>query len=192
VIDLALGGRPIATVYEGDRRFDLVARYAAESRGDPGRIGQLLIPTPDGARIPLAQLSAIRMADGATIIARRDGQRAMTVRTNIRGRDQGGFVAEAQARFAEAVTLPAGYTVTWGGQYWDAGRECERRHRSIRLLNVDVNGDLNVEAFAESRIDRAPVIECYHREIRRRIEQRRQQGLPVPDDINLAPSVEIE
>ena len=108
VIDLAIGGTPIATVFEGERRFDVVARFVPEARADPAAIGQLLIPTRDGARVPLTQLADIKVVDGATIIARRDNRRQITVRTNIRGRDQGGFVAEAQARFAEAVKLPAG------------------------------------------------------------------------------------
>ncbi|OLB98143.1 MAG: cation transporter [Candidatus Rokubacteria bacterium 13_1_40CM_68_15] len=117
VIDLAVGGSPVTTVFEGDRRFDVVARFRPEARADASAIGAVLIPTREGARVPLAQLADIRVADGATIIARRENERQITVRTNIRGRDQGGFVHEAQARFAEAVKLPPGYHVTWGGQF---------------------------------------------------------------------------
>jgi cobalt-zinc-cadmium resistance protein CzcA len=126
VIDLALGGSPITAVFEGDRRFDVVARFAPESRATPAAIGALLIPTRDGARVPLAQLTDIRTADGASIIARRENQRAIAVRTNVRGRDQGGFVAEAQARFAAAVKLPPGYSVEWGGQYENLARARQR------------------------------------------------------------------
>jgi len=122
VIDLALGGSPITGVFEGDRRFDVVARFAPEARANPAAIGALLIPTRDGARVPLADLADIRTSDGASIIARRENQRAIAVRTNIRGRDQGGFVADAQARFAEAVKLPPGYTVDWGGQFENFAR----------------------------------------------------------------------
>jgi cobalt-zinc-cadmium resistance protein CzcA len=122
VIDLALGGSPITSVFEGDRRFDVVARFAPEARANPAAIAELLIPTRDGARVPLVQLADIRTSDGATIIARRENQRAMAVRTNIRGRDQGGFVADAQARLAETVKLPPGYTVEWGGQFENFAR----------------------------------------------------------------------
>ena len=122
VIDLALGGSPITSVFEGDRRFDVVARFAPESRANPAAIAELLIPTRDGARVPLVQLADVRTSDGATIIARRENQRAVAVRTNIRGRDQGGFVADAQARLAEAVKLPPGYTVEWGGQFENFAR----------------------------------------------------------------------
>jgi len=73
--------------------------------------------------------------NGATIIARRENQRQVSVRTNIRGRDQGSFVAEAQARFAAAVALPAGYHVTWGGQFENLERA---RHRLTVILPITV------------------------------------------------------
>jgi cobalt-zinc-cadmium resistance protein CzcA len=126
VIDLALGGSPITGVFEGDRRFDVVARFLPETRANPAAIGLLLIPARDGARVPLAQLADIRTSDGATIIARRENRRAITVRTNIRGRDQGSFVAEAQARLAGTVKLPPGYSVEWGGQFENFARARER------------------------------------------------------------------
>jgi len=126
VIDLALGGSPITGVFEGDRRFDVVARYAPEARADASSIGGILIPTRESGRVPLAQLADITVADGATIIARRENERQITIRTNIRGRDQGGFVREAQARFAQAVKLPPGYQVSWGGQFENFDRARQR------------------------------------------------------------------
>ena len=126
VIDLALGGSPITAVFEGDRRFDVVARFAPEARADASSIGSILIPMRESGRVPLAQLADIRVADGATIIARRENERQITIRTNIRGRDQGGFVREAQARFAEAVKLPPGYQVSWGGQFENFDRARQR------------------------------------------------------------------
>src|SRR5262249_53277630 len=99
VIDLALGGAPIGGVFEGERRFDVVAGVVPEARGTGGPTAETLIPTGAGARTPLAQPGETRPAEGAPIIARRENRRAMTVRTNIRGRDQGSFVAEAQRRF---------------------------------------------------------------------------------------------
>jgi cobalt-zinc-cadmium resistance protein CzcA len=126
IIDLTLGGSPITSVFEGDRRFDVVARFIAEARADPSAIGNVLVPTRDGARVPLAELADIRIVEGATIIARRENERQVTVRTNIRGRDQGGFVADAQARFEETVKLPAGYRVVWGGQFENLERAQQR------------------------------------------------------------------
>src|SRR5262249_47849960 len=136
VIDLALGGSPITAVFEGNRRFDVVARFVPESRADPTAIGNILISTRDGARVPLSQLAEIRVVDGATIIARRENERQITVRTNIRGRDQGGFVAEAQARFVQAVDLPPGYRVTWGGQFENFERARQRLAVIIPVTTV--------------------------------------------------------
>jgi cobalt-zinc-cadmium resistance protein CzcA len=126
VIDLAIGGSPITTVFEGDRHFDVVARLVPEARASPEAIGNLLIKVSDGARVPLSQLADIRVVDGASIILRRENERAIAVRTNIRGRDQGGFVADAQARFAREVPLPRGYRVDWGGQFENFARARER------------------------------------------------------------------
>ena len=126
VIDLALGGSPITSVFEGHRRFDVVARFAPEARADASSIAAILIPTRESGRVPLAQLADITVADGATIIARRENERQITMRTNIRGRDQGSFVREAQARFADAVKLPPGYRVSWGGQFENFDRARQR------------------------------------------------------------------
>jgi len=135
VIDVALGGSPITSVFEGDRHFDVVARFVPEARADPASIGNLLIPVRDGARVPLSQLADIRVEDGATIVARRENKRAITVRANIHGRDQGGFVAEAQARLAREVPLPPGYRVTWGGQFENFRRA---RQRLVVIIPVTI------------------------------------------------------
>ena len=150
VIDLAIGGTPIAGVFEGERRFDVVGRFVPEARADPDAIGRLLIPTRDGARVPLAQLAGIRVVDGATIIARRENRRQTSVRTNIRGRDQGGFVAEAQARFADAVKLPPGYDVSWGGQFENFER-ARRRLAFILPITVGIIFALLFTTFGSAR-----------------------------------------
>jgi len=126
VIELALGGRAVSTVFEGERRFDLTVRYIPEARRDRSDIDKVLIPTPAGGYIPLAQLAEIRVADGASIIARRENRRQITVRTNIRGRDQGSFVRDAQRRVQRAVRLPEGYQVEWGGQFENFARARKR------------------------------------------------------------------
>ena len=130
MIESALGGAAVGTVFEGDRRFDLAVRYTPEARSDVGRIGQLVVRTADGGRIPLSELADIRIVDGASIIARRDNQRAITVRTNIVGRDQGGFVEDAQQRFDREIKLPPGYRVTWGGQF----ENLDRARRRLSLV----------------------------------------------------------
>jgi cobalt-zinc-cadmium resistance protein CzcA len=129
VIELAIGGRAISTVFEGEKRFDIAARFTPAARTDAPAIGNILVPTHDGARVPLSQLADIRIVNGASIIARRENERMISVRTNIRGRDQGSFVQEAQRKFEQTVRLPPGYRVTWGGQF-------ENLQRARRRLSV--------------------------------------------------------
>ena len=85
-----------------------------------------MVPTREGGRVPLSQLAEVKVVNGASIIARRENQRQITVRTNIRGRDQGSFVGDAQKRFDGAVKLPPGYEVTWGGQFENLQRAQKR------------------------------------------------------------------
>jgi cobalt-zinc-cadmium resistance protein CzcA len=126
VIEMAIGGRAAGTMFEGERRFDITVRYTPAARTSITAIGNVLVPTREGGRVPLSQLAEIKVVDGASIIARRENQRQITVRTNIRGRDQGSFVDEAQARFNKAIRLPAGYEVTWGGQFENLQRAKKR------------------------------------------------------------------
>ena len=135
VIELAIGGRTVSTFFEGERRFDITVRYVPEARTDPSAIGNILVTTREGGRVPLSQLAGIEVASGASIIARRENRRQISVRTNIRGRDQGGFVADAQQRFEHDVKLPQGYTVDWGGQFENLARA---RKRLALILPVTI------------------------------------------------------
>jgi cobalt-zinc-cadmium resistance protein CzcA len=137
-------------VFEGERRFDLTVRYVAEARTDQTAIAQILLATPGGGRMPLGQLARVETVRGPSIIARRENQRQITVRTNIRDRDQGGFVAEAQARVAAAVTLPSGYRIAWGGQFENLERARERLALILPVTILIVFGLLFV-AFASIR-----------------------------------------
>jgi heavy metal efflux system protein len=135
LIELAIGGKPASTMFEGERKFDITVRYAPSARTDKTDLGNILVHTTDGGRVPLSELAELRVVDGASIIARRENQRQITVRTNIRGRDQGSFVAEAQKRFAEKIKLPGGYSVEWGGQFENLERA---RNRLIVILPVTI------------------------------------------------------
>lgn len=126
VIEMAIGGRPSGSLFEGERKFDLTVRYRPEARADLTAIGNTLVPTKEGGRVPLSQLAKIEIVNGATIIARRENKRQITVRMNIRGRDQGSFVTEAQAAFSSVVQLPLGYQVSWGGQFENLQRARKR------------------------------------------------------------------
>ena len=117
VIELAIGGRAVGVVFEGERRFDLTVRYLAgradRSGGDRTDSGR---DAWRGARA-VGQLARVETVRGPSIIARRENQRQITVRTNIRERDQGGFVAEAQANVLAGREAASGYRVSWGGQF---------------------------------------------------------------------------
>jgi len=126
VIEMTIGGRAVSTMFEGDRRFDITVRYTPEARTDVPAIGGIMVPTRDGGRVPLSQIADIKVVNGASIIARRENKRQITVRTNIRGRDQGSFVAEAQKRFDAGIKLPSGYNVDWGGQFENLERARKR------------------------------------------------------------------
>ena len=135
VIELAIGGRTVGAVFEGERRFDVTVRYTPEARADPAAIGQMLVAAPSGERVPLGQLARVETVRGPSIIARRENERQITVRTNIRDRDQGGFVSEAQAKVAAALKLPSGYRVSWGGQFENLARA---RARLVLILPVTI------------------------------------------------------
>src|SRR5215510_12165559 len=135
LIELAIGGKPASTMFEGERRFDITVRYIPEARTDITDLSDILVHTVDGARVPLSELAELRVVNGASIIARRENQRQITVRTNIRGRDQGSFVAEAQRRFSENVKLPSGYRVGWGGQFENLERA---RNRLMVILPITI------------------------------------------------------
>ena len=122
LIELAIGGRTVSTLYDGERRFDITVRYLPEARADAGAIAGMLVATRSGARVPLSQLANVRIANGESIIARSENRRMVSVRTNIRGRDQGGFAAEVRRRVEREVPLPEGYAVEWGGQFENMAR----------------------------------------------------------------------
>ena len=157
VIELAIAGRPVSEVYEGERRFDIALRYTSESRANPDAIADILIRTPTGAKVPLQQVAAIRVVPGETIIAREGGVRQVGVRTNVRGRDQGGFVAEAQRVVAAQVKLPPGYTIRWGGQFENLTRARRRLSVVIPLTIVAIFAVLFV-LFANDGVSAAIVL----------------------------------
>ena len=117
VVRAAVGGESAGQIFEGVRRFEIVVRYPQSSRDTPEAIGSILVPTPDGATVPIAQLAVVEEVVGPRQITRENGQRFITVQCNVADRDIGSFVAEAQRAIDDEVDLPPGYLVTWGGQF---------------------------------------------------------------------------
>jgi cobalt-zinc-cadmium resistance protein CzcA len=114
----ALGGTPAGEVIEGQLRFPLAVWLPDALRTRPEAVGALLITAPSGERLPLSRLADVRVVEGPARILHEASQRRIVVQCNVRGRDLGSFVAEAQRRVAEQVQLPAGrYHLEWGGQF---------------------------------------------------------------------------
>lgn len=114
----SLGSNHVGEVYEGQLRFPLIIRLPEAARADPEAISEILVATPSGERIPLSRLATIKTVEGPNTIKREWYQRRITIEANVRGRDLGSFVAEAQSVVAEKVQLPAGrYRIEWGGQF---------------------------------------------------------------------------
>src|SRR5690606_243524 len=100
---------------EGDRRFDVVVRLSDAERNDPAALNALPVTTASGAAIPLSSVARIQVKEGQNQISRNDGSRRMVVQANVRGRDLGGFVGEAQKKVDQQISLPAGYSLNRGG-----------------------------------------------------------------------------
>lgn len=116
-IRAAVGGEQAGQIFEGIARFDILVRFAPESRSTAEQIGRILVPAPGGKNVPLSLLTKIEEVVGPRQITREDNQRFITVQCNVRGRDMGSFVQESQRAIEERVVLPPGYLIQWGGQF---------------------------------------------------------------------------
>jgi Cu(I)/Ag(I) efflux system membrane protein CusA/SilA len=126
VIRTAIGERNLTLTLEGRRRFPVRVRYAAEYRGDAQALGNVLIASPSGQQLPLAQVATIEQARGPAMISSENGLLLATVVLNVRDRDIGGFVNEAKAAVASRVSMPAGYFIGWSGRYENQERARQR------------------------------------------------------------------
>jgi len=122
----AVGTKRVGEIREGQRRFPLVVRMPDRQRTDPDALAATLIPTATGSVLPLNLVAQVLETEGPATINREWGKRRITVQCNVRGRDVGSFVAEAQKKIAEQVKLPEGYTVEWGGQFENMQRANQR------------------------------------------------------------------
>jgi copper/silver efflux system protein len=117
IIESAIGGESITTTVEGRERYPVSVRYAREFRDDPERLKRVLIPTMNGAQVPLGQLAELRLTSGPAMIRDEDAQLSGYVFVDMAGRDIGSYVEEAKSKVAEQVQMPAGFTLSWSGQY---------------------------------------------------------------------------
>jgi cobalt-zinc-cadmium resistance protein CzcA len=130
-VSAALGGRPAGLLLDGDRRFEIVVRVPASQRNDLEALGTLPIMLPEAngtprRSVPLRQLASFGFSEGLNEINRDNGKRRIFVEANVRGRDIGTFVDEAQAAIAREVKLPPGYYLQWGGQFENLQQAVQR------------------------------------------------------------------
>ena len=116
-VAIALGGRPAGLVFQGDRRFDVVVRLEDGTRNDFDQLGSLPILLPGGSTVPLRELADFEVVDGLAEVRREEGRRLVIVSSNVRERDLGSFVEEAQQKVGQQVKLPGGVFLDWGGQF---------------------------------------------------------------------------
>jgi len=130
-VQTALGGSTVNTFFEERRNLDITLRFDLPYRDSVDAVARVPIALPEGGSIPLGELATIEVRQGPTRIAREAGVRMVHIKANLRGRDQGSFVAEAQQKVADAVRLPPGYRIAWGGQF-------ENQQRAIQRLTIVV------------------------------------------------------
>ncbi|WP_298010002.1 CusA/CzcA family heavy metal efflux RND transporter [uncultured Aquabacterium sp.] len=131
LIETAIGGKDVTTLYEGERRYSVVVRFPESARGSPESIGRTLLTAQDGAQVPLSSLATIQLVDGPAQISREGGKRRVVVGANVEGRDLAGFVAEVQQRMDKEIKVPEGYYFEYGGQF-------ENMERAMETLSVIV------------------------------------------------------
>jgi cobalt-zinc-cadmium resistance protein CzcA len=130
LIETAVGGKVATTLFEGQRRFDVLVRFPETSRDTPDRIGSLMIPSPGGYNVLLSELADIKKVEVPAQISREDSMRRLLIECNVRGRDMGSFVAEAREKLSAVERqLPTGYRLAFGGQF-------ENQQRAMARLKI--------------------------------------------------------
>ncbi len=119
-------GQQLGMVIEDGRRTPLIMRGMADIRRSPALLAAIKLPLQNGQAIPLSVIAKLERADGPVKVDRQDGQRMVVIQSNVRGRDLVGFVDEAKAAVAAQIDLPAGYRLTWGGQFENQQRAAAR------------------------------------------------------------------
>lgn len=117
IIEMAIGGKKVSTLYEGERRFDIRVRYSPEFRKSEKEIGRLLVPCENGTKIPLREIADIKLQNGPAFVYREGNLRFIPIKFSVRGRDLGSTIAEAQEKVGKQIALEKGYFMTWNGEF---------------------------------------------------------------------------
>jgi cobalt-zinc-cadmium resistance protein CzcA len=136
LIETAVGGKVATTMIDGQKRFDVVVRFAETWRNDPDQLAKLPLTAPGGERLQLSDMTEISVVRAPDIINRESNQRRIVIQSNVRGRDIGSFVADAQKQISATIKLPTGYFITWGGQFENQQRAMKRGYIVVPLALV--------------------------------------------------------
>lgn len=126
IIEMAIGGKAVTQIFEGERKFQLRLRYEEKYRNTAESISDLMVPTIRGARVPIKNIATIRTLTGPSMIFRDDNRRYTAVKFSIRGRDMGSVIAEAQAKVDKQIKLDKGYEMQWAGDFENQQRATKR------------------------------------------------------------------
>ena len=158
MIEAAIGGKTISTLYDNYKRYDIVIRFLPQYRNSIDDIKNLQIPSISGSMIPVSQLANVHFVQGQTNIYHYGSKRMITVRTNIKNRDQGSFVRELQKKIEHTISIPRGYRLMYGGQFENLERASSRLLVIVPLVLIGVfiilimlyKGDLRDASLAMS------------------------------------------
>ncbi|PSL45534.1 cobalt-zinc-cadmium resistance protein CzcA [Chitinophaga niastensis] len=133
VIEMAIGGKAATTLYEGIRKFDIRLRFPEEYRKTEDDIGNLMVPTQSGSKVPVKEIASIVMKTGPCLIFRDANERYSAVKFSVRGRDMGSTIAEAQSKVDKVLKLKSGYSMVWQGDFENEQRATQRLQQVVPI-----------------------------------------------------------
>jgi heavy metal efflux system protein len=133
VIEMAIGGKAASTLYEGIKTFDIRIRLPEQFRASVDDIGNLMVPTQSGSKVPIKEIASIAMKTGPCLIFRDDNERYAALKFSVRGRDMGSTIAEAQQKVDNAVALKKGYSMVWQGDFENQQRATKRLEQVVPI-----------------------------------------------------------
>lgn len=133
VIEMAIGGKAASTLYEGIKKFDIRVRIPEEYRKTETQIGDLMVPTESGSKVPVKEIAEIKLKTGPCLIFRDANERYAALKFSVRGRDMGSAIAEAQAKVNKTITLKKGYHMVWQGDFENEQRATKRLEEVVPI-----------------------------------------------------------
>lgn len=139
VVSMAIGGQTASQLFEGERKFDIRIRFQSEYRKSEAEIGDLMVPTMNGTKIPIKEIATIRTLTGPSLIFREDTKRFIAVKFSVRGRDMGSTIEEAQTEVNKVIhSLPKGYEMKWKGDFENQQRASKRLAQVVPISMITI------------------------------------------------------